>query len=114
MNYVLDGNSSQHLRKVATVRENVSGRKLELWSNQVGLQFSSGGMLNATKGKNGAIYDKYGGIALDTQDFPDSVNHPNFPSQIVRPGETYKHYMKSGFAEEVIMHISGQKPEQKE
>ncbi|RDX86306.1 Aldose 1-epimerase, partial [Mucuna pruriens] len=93
INYVLDGDSSKHFRKVATVKDNVSGRKLELWSNQVGVQFYTSGMLTQTKGKDGAIYDKYGGIALETQGFPDAVNHPNFPSQIVRPGETYQHYM---------------------
>ncbi|QCE13961.1 aldose 1-epimerase-like [Vigna unguiculata] len=93
INYVLDGNSSRHLQRVATVRENVSGRKLELWSNQVGVQFYTSGMLNATKGKDGAVYDRYGGIALETQGLPDSVNHPDFPSQIVHPGHTYKHYM---------------------
>ncbi|RDX86305.1 Aldose 1-epimerase, partial [Mucuna pruriens] len=93
MNYVLDGNSSKHFRKVVIVKDNVSGRKLELWSNQVGLQFYTSGMLKHVKGKDGAIYRKYGGIALETQGFPDAVNHPNFPSQIVRPGETYQHYM---------------------
>lgn len=93
MNYVLDASSPNHFRKVLIVREKVSGRKLELWSNQIGLQFYTGGMLNATKGKDGAIYHKHGGMALETQGFPDAVNHSNFPSQIVRPGETYKHYM---------------------
>ncbi|RZC16971.1 Aldose 1-epimerase [Glycine soja] len=93
MNYVLDASSPYHFRKVIIVREKVSGRKLELWSNQLGLQFYTGGMLNATKGKDGAIYHKHGGMALETQGFPDAVNRPNFPSQIVRPGETYKHYM---------------------
>ncbi|KAK7349787.1 hypothetical protein VNO77_07457 [Canavalia gladiata] len=80
-------------KKVAIVRDNVSGRKLELWSNQPGVQYYTSGMLKDTKGKGGATYHKYGGIALETQGFPDSVNHPNFPSQIVRPGETYKHRM---------------------
>ncbi|XP_020234592.1 aldose 1-epimerase [Cajanus cajan] len=93
MNYVLDKGSNQHFRKVVIVKDNVSGRKLELWSNQPGLQFYTSGMLTSTKGKGGATYNKYGGIALETQGFPDSVNHPNFPSQIVRPGEIYKHYM---------------------
>lgn len=93
VNYVLDGKSSRHLQKVVTVRDDVSGRKLELWSNQVGLQFYTGGMLTATKGKDGAVYEKHAGLALETQGFPDSVNHPNFPSQIVHPGQTYKHYM---------------------
>ncbi|XP_061353126.1 uncharacterized protein LOC133297903 [Gastrolobium bilobum] len=93
INYVLDKGSPEHFRKVAIVKDNVSGRKLELWSNQPGVQYYTSGMLKDTIGKGGAIYHKYGGIALETQGFPDSVNHQNFPSQIVHPGETYKHYM---------------------
>lgn len=93
INYVLDKGNQKHLTKVAVVRDPVSGRIMELWSNQVGVQYYTSGMLGDTKGKNGAMYHKYGGIALETQGFPDSVNHPNFPSQIVRPGQIYNHYM---------------------
>lgn len=93
MNYVLDKSGQQHFSKVAVVRDPVSGRKMELWSNQLGLQYYTSGMLNDTKGKDGAIYHKYAGIALETQGFPDSVNYPYFPSQIVHPGQIYKHYM---------------------
>lgn len=93
INYALDKSPPGHLRKVAMVRDNVSGRKMELWSNQPGVQFYTSGMLPDTKGKGGATYHKYAGIALETQGFPDSVNKPNFPSQIVHPGEVYKHYM---------------------
>lgn len=93
INYAIDVNGQNHLTKVCIVKEPVSGRKMELWSNQVGLQYYTSGMLTDTKGKDGATYHKYGGIALETQGFPDSVNKPNFPSQIVKPGETYKHIM---------------------
>ncbi|KAK7265780.1 hypothetical protein RJT34_33403 [Clitoria ternatea] len=93
MNYVLDGSGNEHLSKVVVVKDPVSGRQLELWSNQVGLQYYTGGQLNNTKGKDGAIYHKHAGIALETQGFPDAVNLPNFPSQIVKPGEIYQHYM---------------------
>ncbi|KAG4930009.1 hypothetical protein JHK82_047079 [Glycine max] len=93
MNYVLDKSFKKHLSKVVVVTDPVSGRKLELWSNQLGLQFYTSGQLNATKGKDGAVYRKHAGIALETQGFPDSVNYPYFPSQIVRPGEIYKHTM---------------------
>ncbi|CAJ1944061.1 unnamed protein product [Sphenostylis stenocarpa] len=93
MNYVLDKSFQKHLSKVAVVREPVSGRKMELWSNQLGLQFYTSGQLNDTKGKDGAVYHKYAGIALETQGFPDSVNHRYFPTQIVKPGEIYEHIM---------------------
>ncbi|XP_027337998.1 aldose 1-epimerase-like [Abrus precatorius] len=100
MNYVLDKGSSEHFRKVAIIKDDVSGRKLELWSNQPGVQFYTSGMLKDTKGKDGAIYHKHAGIAMETQGFPDAVNRPNFPSQIVRPGETYKHFMVYRFTAE--------------
>lgn len=93
MNYVLDKSFQNQLTKAAVVRDPVSGRKMELWSNQLGVQFYTSGQLNGTKGKDGAIYRKFAGIALETQGFPDSVNHPYFPTQIVKPGETYKHIM---------------------
>ncbi|KAI4336021.1 hypothetical protein L6164_014599 [Bauhinia variegata] len=91
INYVLD--EVKNKRKVATLEDPKSGRKMELWSNQPGVQFYSGTMLKDSKGKGGAIYKQYAGLALETQGFPDSVNHDNFPSQVVRPGEKYKHLM---------------------
>ncbi|KAL5747409.1 hypothetical protein ACOSP7_024410 [Xanthoceras sorbifolium] len=93
INYVLDDTRTDHLKKVAVVHESVSGRKLELWTNQPGVQFYSSNMLGHAEGKGGFIYSNYAGLALETQGFPDSVNHPNFPSQILNPGETYEHVM---------------------
>ncbi|EPS71547.1 hypothetical protein M569_03212, partial [Genlisea aurea] len=95
VNYAVDESEPkfQHLSKVAAAREPETGRKLELWSNQPGVQFYSGNMIPATKGKDGAVYDKYAGFCLETQGFPDSVNHPRFPSQVVSPGEDYLHVM---------------------
>jgi len=93
MNYVLDKSFQKQLSKAAVVRDPVSGRNMELWSNQLGMQFYTSGQLNGTKGKHGAIYHKFAAIALETQGFPDSVNHPYFPTQIVKPGETYEHIM---------------------
>lgn len=93
INYVLDSKDKKHLKKVAVVHEKKSGRKMELWSNQVGVQFYTSNMLNDINGKDGFVYKKYGGYCLETQGFPDSVNHPNFPSQIVKPGEYYKNVM---------------------
>lgn len=93
INYVVDESASHHMRKVAEVEGAVSGRKMELWSNQAGVQFYTSGQLKDVKGKEGAVYRKFAGMCLETQGFPDSVNHPNFPSQIVNPGETYMHAM---------------------
>lgn len=93
INYVLEDLNPGHLKKVAVVKENVSGRQLELWTNKPGLQFYTSNKLDNVKGKGGFVYKKHAGICLETQGFPDSVNHQNFPSQIVNPGETYEHFM---------------------
>lgn len=94
INYVLDGTNGKHfMRKAAVVHDNVSGRKMELWTNQPGVQFYSSNMLKEVAGKEGAVYKKYAALCLETQGFPDSVNHPKFPSQIVKPSETYLHAM---------------------
>lgn len=93
INYVLDNDGSSLFDRAAIVQDCVSGRKMELWSNQPGVQFYTSNMLKEVKGKGGAVYKKYAGLCLETQGFPDSVNHPDFPSQIVKPGQKYKHLM---------------------
>ncbi|KAL2492902.1 Galactose mutarotase-like superfamily protein [Abeliophyllum distichum] len=94
INYVIDQTGQgKHISKAAVVQESKSGRKLEVWTNKPGVQFYTSNMLNDTIGKGGFIYKRYAGLCLETQGFPDSVNHPNFPSQIVNPGEVYRHIM---------------------
>lgn len=69
-----------------------SGRVMEVSTTQPGLQFYSGNQLDGSlKGKNGRAYGKYAGLCLETQHFPDSPNHPEFPSTVLRPGQTYRH-----------------------
>lgn len=93
INYVLDPSSPNHLSKAAVLHDSVSGRKLELWTNKPGLQFYTSNMLDNVQGKGGFVYRKHAAVCLETQGFPDAVNHPNFPSQIVKPGEAYLHVM---------------------
>ena len=98
INYVVDGDA-RALRKVAAVRDGASGRALELWADQPGVQFYTGNFLQDVKGKGGSVYGQYGALCLETQGFPDAVNHPDFPSQIVRPGQAaYKHDMVFKFS----------------
>jgi aldose 1-epimerase len=79
-------------RAVATLREPASGRVVEIASTQPGLQFYSGNFLDGSIiGKHGQAYGKYSGCCLETQHFPDSPNHPNFPSTVLKPGEEYQH-----------------------
>lgn len=93
INYVLDNMGHRHLKKVAVVEDSITGRKMELWSNQPGVQFYTANYLENERGKGGFVYSSHAGLCLETQGFPDSVNHPNFPSQIISPGQTYEHIM---------------------
>ncbi|CAN6300725.1 unnamed protein product [Urochloa humidicola] len=99
INYVLDGEvDGQGVRKAAVVSEEGSGRVMELWANQPGLQFYTGNFLKGDVGKGGAVYAKHAGMCLETQDFPDAVHEPGFPAEVYRPGQVYKHYMLYKFS----------------
>jgi aldose 1-epimerase len=88
-NFVLRSGGKQ-LALAARVVEPKSGRVLEISTTQPGVQFYTGNFLDGTnQGKGGAVYHKHAGFCLETQHFPDSVNHPNFPSMILQPGQTY-------------------------
>lgn len=67
-----------------------SGRMMEVLTTEPGLQFYSGNFLDGTiKGKGGIHYKQHYGLCLETQHFPDSPNHPKFPSTVIRPGEVF-------------------------
>jgi aldose 1-epimerase len=75
----------------ARLVEPTSGRTLDVSTTEPGLQVYSGDALDGTfVGKSGRPYRRRGGVALETQHFPDSPNHPDFPSTIVRPGQPYR------------------------
>ena len=87
-NWVLD-NQDGSLALAATVYEPTSGRLMEVLTTEPGLQFYSGNFLDGTlTGKSGQAYVHRSGLCLETQHYPDSPNHPEFPSTILRPGET--------------------------
>jgi aldose 1-epimerase len=87
-NFVLD-NPDGTLRLGAVVEEWSTGRRMEMYTTQPGVQFYSGNMLRPLTGKGGAAYDKRSGFCLETQHFPDSPNQPHFPSTVLEPGEEY-------------------------
>ncbi|OMO69101.1 Aldose 1-/Glucose-6-phosphate 1-epimerase [Corchorus capsularis] len=97
INYALDG-SPNEMKRVAIVKDKKSGRVMELSANQPGVQFYTGNMIKDVKGKGGFIYKAHAGLCLETQGYPDSVNHPNFPSQIIAPGKYYRHNMLFKFS----------------
>jgi aldose 1-epimerase len=88
-NFVLDG-GGKAVALGARVYEPQSGRVLEMLTDQPGVQLYTANFLEATQGKAGQMHRKYHAFCLETQHFPDSVNHTNFPSTILRPGDTYR------------------------
>jgi aldose 1-epimerase len=87
-NWVL--NSSGKMAEAAEVYEPSSGRVLEVLTDQPGVQFYTGNFLDGSiKGKGGKVYGHRSGLCLETQHFPDSPNHPNFPSTELKPGQKY-------------------------
>jgi aldose 1-epimerase len=80
------------LRPAVRLYEHTSGRVLEILTDQPGIQFYSGNFLDGSfAGKRGVVYNKYAALALEPQHFPDSPNHANFPSTVLRSGEVYRH-----------------------
>lgn len=90
-NFVIDREDSTALVLAARVYEPRSGRVLEVFTTEPGIQlYTGGGLADGAPGKGGYAYVRYGAFALETQHCPDSPNQPGFPSTILRPGEEYR------------------------
>jgi aldose 1-epimerase len=90
-NWVLTAGASQTPHLAAEVYEPSSGRVLTILTTEPGVQFYSGNFLDGTAhGKSGKAYVHRSGFCLETQHFPDSPNHPNFPSTVLKPGEVFQ------------------------
>jgi len=89
-NWVIDRDGAEGQVLAARVYEPTTGRVMEVTTTEPGVQFYSGNFLDGTiTGKNGHVYGHRSGLCLETQHYPDSPNHPDFPSTILRPGEEY-------------------------
>lgn len=89
-NYVID-RDADGLALAATVSEPETGRVMDVLTAEPGVQFYSGNFLDGHHiGKGGVAYQHRSGLCLETQHYPDSPNQPDFPSTVLRPGETYK------------------------
>jgi aldose 1-epimerase len=89
-NFVLKSGGGE-LALAARAEEPERGRVLEIWTDQPGIQLYTGNFLDGTiEGKGGTAYQKHFAFCLETQHFPDSPNHPNFPSTILEPGKKYR------------------------
>lgn len=91
-NWVLNRKSANELEFAASVYEPVSGRYMEIWTDQPGIQFYGGNFFEGKgKGKYGSTFNYREAFALETQKFPDGPNQAGFPSTRLNPGEEYKH-----------------------
>jgi len=87
----LHNHTGGSLELVARVEEPSSGRVLEVLSTAPAVIFYTGKwMPERMEGKRGRIYEKFGGLCVETGHLPDSVHHENFPSMILRPGQIYR------------------------
>lgn len=92
LNWVLNEHGGGALAPAARAVDTHSGRTLTVWTTQPGVQFYSGNFLTgALIGTGDTAYRQSYGFALETQHYPDAPNHPNFPSTVLRPGQTYEH-----------------------
>ncbi|MCY3017990.1 MAG: galactose mutarotase [Planctomycetota bacterium] len=89
-NWVLNGGGG-NLALAARVTEPTSGRTMEVYTTEPGIQFYAGNFLDGTNvGKGGKVYKHRFGLCLETQHFPDSPNHPDFPTTVLKPGQELK------------------------
>ena len=88
-NWILNKGESE-FSHAATLIDRQSRRKMEVWTTEPGLQVYTGNFLDASdKGKSGKTYPYRSAVCLEAQHFPDSPNHPSFPSTLLRPGDKY-------------------------
>jgi aldose 1-epimerase len=98
-NFCLRGGVTSEPRFAARVEEPKSGRVLELWTDQAGVQFYTGNSLDGTAtGKFGRVYRQYDALCLEPQAWPDAPNHPDFPPARLDPGQTYRRTSRYRFS----------------
>ena len=85
-NWVLNGKEPLHKAAVLSA----SGRTMEVWTTCPGLQVYTGNYVERNTGKSGTTYCPQNAVCMEAQNLPDAVNHPNFPSPVLRPGQTYQ------------------------
>ena len=89
--WIIDGYQKGQLAEAAELKAEKSGRTLKVYTTQPGIQVYTGNWLKGCPtGKGGAVYDDYCAVALECQHFPDSPNNPDYPTTLLRPGETFE------------------------
>lgn len=105
--WVLSDPAPEGLALAARLKDPESGRVMEISTNQPAIQFYGGNFLDPSDfqgdsqpGKSGIAYPHRSALCLETENFPDAPNQPDFPSAVLRPGETYRHVMVHKFSAE--------------
>lgn len=88
-NFILN-NPNKKLVKAALLSEELTGRTVEVFTTEPGIQLYTGYYIPEMVGKSGEKFGRFAGLALETQHYPDSPNHPEFPSTSLRPGEVFQ------------------------
>ena len=98
-NFCLRGGVAREPRLAARVEDPASGRAMELWTDQPGVQFYSGNFLDGSViGKYGCAHRQFDALCLEPQHYPDTPNRPDFPSARLDPGQTYRHVSRYRFS----------------
>ena len=98
LNYVVTGAGEGRMVHAARAMSARNGLTMDVYSDQPGIQLYDSQMLNCpVPGLGGAHYGRFAGFCLETQVFPDAPNKPNFPSSVLRPGETYRNVTEFRF-----------------
>ncbi len=99
-NMVMKREQSDEMKHFVKVRHPESGRVMDMYSDAEGVQFYTGNFLDNFAGADGKVYDQHWGFCLESQHWPDAINHENFPSPILQPGEKYEHNIEYRFSVE--------------
>ncbi|MBR4196524.1 MAG: galactose mutarotase [Synergistaceae bacterium] len=91
--FAVDGNG-----KAAEAVSDVTGIKLEVYSDMPAMQFYTGNQIGHVRGKNGAIYNSFDGFAMECQKFPNAINEPSFPDCVIKAGQPEKSYIEYRFS----------------
>lgn len=89
---------SDNEKPAAAITSDISGIKLEVFSDMPALQFYTGNLIGHANGKNGAVYNNYDGFAVECQKFPNAINEPSFPDAVIKAGQPEKKFIEYKFS----------------
>ena len=99
-NMIMKLEKSPEMKHFVRIKHPESGRVMDMYSDNNGVQFYTANFVSNFAGADGKTYDKHWGFCLESQNWPDAINHDNFPSPILNPGEKYEHRIEYKFSVE--------------